>query len=227
MVIIALIAGVTTLLFFYNKQGWKVFNKVFGFSRLEINARSALEQLSWNLRQADRDLIYVGNAYNPDMIFPEDIFIDKPYLYFARPNFKEDSLEKSSYDYYLYYISKTNSIQENEDFTKQRGRIKLFYVPNQDAHYTNLHRAEWPFPPPALQDLYKIEDLPESKKIGTLDFVKIYDLSPEFELHKSNFLYDYYVSTNEFKNLFHLEINLYDQASDTNLKFENSVSPRN
>lgn len=227
MVIIALIAGVSSLLFFYNKQGWKFFNKAFGFSKLEVNARSALEQLSWNLRQADRDLVYVGSGYNPDIILPEDILLQKPYIYFAKPNFKKNSLEKSSYDYYFYYISKTNSIEEDYDFYKQRARMKLLYIPDQDAEYTNLHRDKWPFPPPSISDFYKLEDISEVKKIGNLDFVKSYDLSSEFEAHKSNFLYDYYLSTDGFKNLFHIQVKLYDRANDSEFLFENSVSPRN
>lgn len=171
MAIISIIAGLIALLVFYQGRGQKFYNKAFQFGRLQSDAHSALDQMVTNLREANRDYVYTGSGFHANVPLPDEALYDKPYIYFAKPNFvdrefneEEDELSKIkesskygrkivSYDYYLYYfklVEKRDGDDVVIDYDSKTAKMKLQLIRHQSADYTKSKRGEWPFLPPII-----------------------------------------------------------------------------
>lgn len=228
MIIISIIGVVIGLLFFYYNKGWKAYNKGLQFAALQSNGRSGLEQLAINLKQANKDLVYVGNNFDPGVPIPEDAYPAKPYIYFTKPNFEisEDEIKTVSYDYYLYYISKAKDVdidQELEFGPSKRGKLKLMIVKDQDKEYTESGKEEWPFLPPALIDT-KFESKKLIVKSGLWNNIELQDVSEEFSTYKSNFFFGF---VEDYNDLFQIRVNMFDERTKTRVQFETAITPRN
>jgi hypothetical protein len=226
MVAISLIGIVIGLLHNYHLLGWKFFNKAFGFSYLQVDARSALELLSARLRETGRDLIFTNDSFNPNVPLPKDAVIGKPYIYFAKPNI-EISDDKDhyikNYDYYLYYVAKAKNNEDN--FSEARtAKLKMLLIKNQPVQYTESD--VWPLMPFDAVQGNGLENNPQVSSRGLIDKAEYQDLSPEFSLYDSNLFFDFF-NGEDYSNLFRIEVNLVDIKSGTKTHFETAVSPRN
>lgn len=233
MVVISIIGVVIGMLFVYNNRGWTLFNKSLQFGRLQTDARSALEQMMYNIKHTSKDLVYVGNDYNSNIPLPEDWVYGKPYIYFVLPGkreYKERDLKSKDpssivippYDYYLYYVGKAKD--KDGDYTIDRARLKLLIIRNQDGNYTIDNTGKWPVPPPDLIGKSDIEEEKITKKIGQVSDIEYQDLTPEFDLYQSEFAYNYF-NTN-YESLFKIRVKMIDLKTNTKVDFESAVTPR-
>ncbi len=236
MVVVSVIGIVFGMLYLYNNRGWKLFNKSIDFGRLQLDARAALEQMSYNIKQTSPDLVYTDRGYNSKVPLPSDYLAGKPYIYFAAPakqsgsKYKERDLkskEKSSisippYDYYLYYIAKAKD--RYGDFDYKRARLKLLKIVSQDGSYTISNALKWPVLPPSLLINYDIDNLDEAIRSGQSNDVEMQDVSPEFSSYQSEFSYNYFNSN--YDNVFSIEVKMIDPDTNTKVEFRTAVAPR-
>lgn len=226
MVSITIITIVLGLIYFYQKQGWKTYKKAFQVGVLQTDARSALEQMAHNIKQASAQLIYVGSGFNSDIPLPEDAHYEKPYIYFAKPNFNKDLLVQS-YDFYLYYVAKIKIGKDDTyNFQEKRGKIKMLLVKDQPAKYVEEFGDEWPILPPVLLEktMRSKEFKATSKNLSFLKNVNVKEWTPEFSVYQSELFFGF---TGQYDNLFKIRVNMYDKETNTKVYFETSVTPRN
>lgn len=171
IIVISLISGVLGLLYLYRSRGLKLYNKSFKSSVLQADARSQLEQIMFNIKQASADRIFVGEGFNSAVPLPDKAFYDKPFLYFVKPSSIQKKGQVRGYDYYLYYIGPVrNKFDEfkNDDsgqfyeYYRKKAKMKLLIIRNQSKSYTEDSSKIWPFLPP-IMDL-GINQLPEDLK---------------------------------------------------------------
>ena len=236
MVVISLIGVVIGMIYLYNNRGWNLFNKSLQYGRLQTDARSALEQMMYNIKRSSKDLVFVGSDINSNVPLPNDWVYGKPYIYFVVPSkkieYKERDLKSKNpssivvppYDYYLYYIAKAKNA--DGDFTTNRARLKLFVVKSQDGAYTVEHTNDWPAMAPDLigENNYEDPDKAVVKKIGQVTDIEYQDLSPEFDLYQSEFAYTYF-NTN-YEHLLKVRVKMVDLTTNTKVDFESAVTPR-
>jgi type II secretory pathway pseudopilin PulG len=239
MVAITIIGIVIGLLYFYYKNGWHLFNKSLQLGKVQSNARAALEQMSYNLKQASRDLIYTNSNYNTNVPLPEDFLYGKPYIYFAvaeqkdYANFESSSKRKNKnqirptpkYDYYLYYVARAKN--RDGEFSNDKAKLKLFLIKDQDGDYTRSNASNWPVLPPDLEGENRFEASRETgtRKVGFVSNIQQQDILPEFSSYQSDFSYNLY--NTDYNNLFTINVTMLDPDSQTKIEFRTSVSPRN
>lgn len=156
----SLISVVLALLLFYNGRGTKIFNKSFRVAYLQANARSTLEQMMLNIKQASVDHIFTDRGFNTQVPLPEDAYDNKPYIYFAKPNISsagdKGGLQVDDYDYWLYYIGRISYEARDERdekyvaFYDGKARLRSMVIRHQSRYYTEDPKKSWPFPPPIL-----------------------------------------------------------------------------
>jgi prepilin-type N-terminal cleavage/methylation domain-containing protein len=236
MVVISVIGVVIGMIYIFNNKGWTLFNKSLQYGRLQSDARSALEQMMYNIKRSSKDLVYVDDDYNSNVPLPKDWIYGKPYIYFVVPSqkieYKERDLKSKNpssivvppYDYYLYYIAKAKN--PDGDFTTNRARLKLFIIKSQDGEYTVDKTESWPALPPDLIGENNYEDPAKAvvKKIGQVTDIEYQDLSPEFDLYQSEFAYTYF-NTN-YEHLLKVRVKMIDLKTNTKVDFESAVTPR-
>lgn len=241
MISITLLAVVLGLIYANYNRGYTLFNKALQFGRLQTDARSALEQMANNIKQANKGMIYVGDTFNSDVPLPKDYAFGKPFIYFAvplinasKPNMPVNQENKdavksglveepiSDYDYYLYYVAYAKDKDGN--YARDRAKLKLLRIKNQDGNYT-LNAQHWPIMAPSLIGRAVIEEEESVIKISTPGYIEYDDLSDEFSLYHSEFAYYYYNSN--YDNLFTIKVKLIDPVTDSKMEFETSVTPRN
>lgn len=234
MVAIGVIAIVLGLLYGNYNKGMRLFTKSFQYGRLQTNARSALETMVHNIKQASKNLIYVGDGFNSNVPLPNDYAYGKPYIYFAVPLINETAESKDlrakvidrsndPYDYYLYYVAYAKD--QDDNFVLDRAKLKLLKIKKQSGFYTNENGHQWPIMPPDLLGRANYEEEEGVTKTGLAADIEYNDLSDEFSLYQSEFSYFYY--TVNYENLFKIKVKLIDPASNSNLSFETAVTPRN
>lgn len=236
MVVVSIIGVIFGMLYLYNNRGWKLFNKSIDFGRLQLDARAALEQMSYNIKQTSPDLIYTNRGFNARVPLPPDYLQGKPYIYFAAPSkqsatkYKERDLkskEKSSitlppYDYYLYYIA--NAVGRDGEFIYDRARLKLLKFLAQDGPYTISNAIRWPVLPPAVLKNYDIDTIEDAVRTGQVNDIDMQDVSPEFSTYQSEFSYNYFNSN--YENVFSIQVKMIDKETDTKVEFSTAVAPR-
>jgi prepilin-type N-terminal cleavage/methylation domain-containing protein len=236
MVVISLIGIVIGMIFLYSNRGWNLFNKSLQYGRLQTDARSALEQMMYNIKRSSKDLVFVGNDYNSNVPLPNDWVFGKPYIYFVVPSkkieYKERDIKSKNpssivippYDYYLYYIAKAKGADGG--YSTNRARLKLFVIKSQDGPYTVAQTDHWPAMAPDLIEENNYEDPDDAvvKKIGQVSDIEYQDLSPEFDLYQSEFAYTYF-NTN-YEHLLKVRVKMVDLATNTKVDFESAVTPR-
>jgi prepilin-type N-terminal cleavage/methylation domain-containing protein len=233
MVAISLIGIVIGMLYLYNNRGWVIFNKSISYSKLQTDARSALQQMVNNIRKSSCDLVYTSNTFNSQVPLPEDFIYGKPYIYFAVPHkqdyqareikSRESTVNIPNYDYYLYYIAKSKN--KDGETTLDRAKLKLFLIKNISGDYTVNNLKDWPFLPPQLEGKSDYRSIDGVKSYGTGSKIEYQDYSPEFSLYQSEFSYNYY-NTN-YDKLFKIRVKLVDPENNTKLDYETAVTPRN
>jgi hypothetical protein len=233
MVAISLIGIVIGMLYLYNNRGWAIFNKSISYSKLQTDARSALQQMVNNIRKSSYDLVYTSSNFNTQVPLPDDFIFGKPYIYFAvahKQDYKarelksrESTIGIPNYDYYLYYIAKAQN--RDGEMTLDRARLKLFLMKNISGDYTVNNLRNWPFLPPGLEGKSDYRAADGTKTYGAGSKIEYQDYTPEFSLYQSEFSYNYY-NTN-YDKLFKIRIKLVDPENKTKLDYETAVTPRN
>jgi prepilin-type N-terminal cleavage/methylation domain-containing protein len=234
MVAISLLTVVLSMLYMYNTKGWQLFGKNLSYSKLQIDARAALDQIATNLKKGSAALVYTSNLYNRNVPFPDDAIYNKPYIYFAIPRDQEykaqeikdrsSKIQITNFDYYLYYIAKTNSRDGSTAY--DRAKLKLLILKDQDGLYTTEHARDWPFVPPKLLGSPTIESSTLNPIIGlSTSKVALQDLTPEFDEYTADFTFNYFGT--EYDNLYKLRVNIIDPETKSKVSYETAVSPRN
>jgi len=244
VVAIGILSVVVGLLYSYERQGWKLHGTSLNFGFVQSTARSAMEQMAINIRQASKDRIYVGSGFNVSVPFPQDANTNQPYIYFARPFFDDkfkakhevkskiqkvlstdrdtdDGRTANGYDYYLYYVANTK-LKENEIYTENRGQIKLYLIRGQSKFYTEENKEPWPFLPYEMV-IGKFDDI-DSMKVGVGSEIKTSDVGPIFDLHETSLHFGYTQSNPE---LFSIHVNMYDPYTKAKSEFQTAIHPRN
>ncbi len=234
MVAISLISVIAGMLYMYQNRGWAIFNKSLSFAKLQIDARASLEQLTRNLKRCSKDLIYVDSGFNTKVPLPEDAIYGKPYIYFAMPQkqtyvardirSKASTVKVPNYDYQLYYIA---YVKDRDGlFVRDRAKMKLIIIRDQDGEETLANSKDWPFMPSEYYGASKIEDVNGTISTGFASKVKLQNLSNEFELYESYFNFGFF-NAGDFKNLFRIRVKMVDTKTNTTVEYETAVNPRN
>ncbi len=234
MVAISIIGIVIGLLYAYYNSGWRLFNKSFQLGKLQANSRAALEQMSYNLKQTSKELIYTNTNYNINVPLPDDFFYGKPYIYFALAQQKDygkldlktngtKAIATPKYDYYLYYVAQIKN--RDGEIAADKARLRLFLVKDQDGDYTRNNAKDWPVLPPDLQGETNYNESDKSYKTGFISPIQFQDLSAEFSTYNSEFNYNFY--NVDYRNLFTIDVAMVDSNSQTKVEFKTAVSPRN
>ena len=234
MVAISILAIVLGLIYGNYNKGMVLFHKSFQYGKLQTNARSALQAMANNIKQANKGMVYVGDGYNSNVPLPRDYAFGKPYIYFTIPvigetkesqDLKAKVADRSDdpYDYYLYYIAFAKDRDDN--LVLDRAKLKLLKIKNQDGIYTNDNSRYWPIMPPSLLGKANYDEEEGVTKTGIAADVAYNDLSDEFSLYQSEFAY-YYFTVN-YEHLFKIKVKLVDPQTNSNLEFETAVTPRN
>jgi hypothetical protein len=234
MVAISLISVVAGMLYMYQNKGWKLFDKSLSFAKLQVDARASLEQLSRNLKRCSKDLIYVDSVFNTKVPLPEDAIYGKPYIYFAMPQkqtyqargvrSKASTVSVPKYDYQLYYIAYVKD--KDGLFVRDRAKMKLIIIRDQDGEETLARSKEWPFMPSEYYGAAKVENVNGTISTGFASKVKMQTLSNEFELYESYFNFGFF-NTGDFENLFRIRVKMVDPKTDTTVEYETAINPRN
>lgn len=234
MVAISLISIVAAMLYQYQNKGWSIFNKSLSFAKLQIDARASLEQLSRNLKRCSKDLIYVDTVFNSKVPLPEDAIYGKPYVYFAMPQkqsykardvrSRANTVNIPKYDYQLYYIA---YVKDRDGlYLRDRAKLKLIIIRDQDGEETLARAEEWPFMPNEYYGAAKIENVNGTISTGFASKIKMQDLSNEFELYESYFNFGFF-NAGDFKNLFRIRVKMVDTKTNTTVEYETAINPRN
>lgn len=160
MTVIAVLAIVTSLLYGYSDQGWKLFYQSYGRGLSQIKAKLAVKVISEDLRDANKNRICTSNPSAYGVPFPNDAIQTSPYIYFTKPKTHPASGDVIGYDYVLYYFGKPK--QTTEDLYTQRNRkkqkneekffiLKCIKFLDQSKSYTEDEEKKWPFFPPILE----------------------------------------------------------------------------
>ena len=78
VVAVTILTIVVSLFYLYNNKGMRFYDKILNFDRVQINAKSSMETIINNLREASKEYIFVGSGYNSRVPLPEDIIISEP-----------------------------------------------------------------------------------------------------------------------------------------------------
>lgn len=232
MIAISLLAVVIALLYNYYNKGFLLFDKNISYSKLQADSRACLDQIANQIKLSSHDLIYTGKAYNRNVPFPEDVLLNKSYIYFALPqkqDFKiqdiqdrDSQIQAPNFDYYLYYIARAKN--PDDTWSKDKAKLKLLIIKNQDGFYTLEHAQSWPFLPPKLVGKPHIEAENGMPLAGlSVSKISLEDLSDEFEAYAVDYSFSYFGL--EYDNLYKFKINMIE--NNTKVSYETAASPRN
>ncbi len=160
MTVIAVLAIVTSLLYGYSDQGWKLFYQSYSRGLSQVKAKLAIRSISEDLRDANKNRISTNESAVYGVPFPDDAIQSSPYIYFTKPKIYEPTGDVIGYDYILYYFAKPK--QRTEDLYKINWKRKpkneeIYYILkcikylDQSKSYTEDGEKKWPFPPPILE----------------------------------------------------------------------------
>ena len=200
VVAVTVLVIVISLLYLYNNKGMLFYNKIFTFDRVQINAKSTVETVLNNLREASRAYVYIGTGYNSRIPLPDDLIVSEPYLYFAKYIPESDQVEvkgikdkidrkiSGHYDYYLVYLARVEK-NPGEYFT-DRARLRFLVFTNQSIDHTDFNSKDWPFLPNLGNEyetsLFNIgtdeepKNKPEKVNRGFLDYIGMSGSGPVF-----------------------------------------------
>jgi len=160
MTVIAVLAIVTSLLYGYSDQGWKLFYQSYGRGLSQVKAKLAIRAISEDLRDANKNRISASDPSVYGVPFPDDAIQSSPYIYFTKPKMYEPSGDVIGYDYILYYFGKPKQRMEDlyaTNFKRQPKNQEKYYILkcikylDQSKFYTEDGEKKWPFPPPILE----------------------------------------------------------------------------
>ena len=158
MTIIAVLGIVAGILYAYSNSGWKYFTESYNRGLSQVKAKLAVKLLTDDLREGNKERIYIGRGTSIGIPFPDDVQQDSPFIYFTKPVFLEDSNYVIGYDYVLYYFAKPKEIKElkvtdsrKKQLELKQSVLKLIKFKSQSKSYTEDKNKEWPFLPPILE----------------------------------------------------------------------------